>query len=96
MHLPGTLAGEDPRDAPPCPQEPPKEPFPLHNLLTGSNPSIPTGTKSFISLGLDYCMTRNTINTTTSTFDRLYLHDMLPDEDDDNNGYIPSLYIHSD
>lgn len=64
--------------------------------------ALPSGTSDLLGLGLNYCITSRTIETTDSTFTRLRedcrriyaLVNKPPNEGDDD--YIPSLYIKSD
>ncbi len=75
-----------------------------HNYLIYNQ--IPPGTVDLLGLGLNYCITSHTIDTTIKTFDRFredarrkyYFYKNPPEEKVDQYGpsYIPSLYIKSD
>jgi len=70
-----------------------------HNLLQPN--SMPPGTTKLLVLGLNYCIKSTTTKeTTTKTFERL-ADDVrriyaLRDVENDENSYIPSLYIKSE
>ena len=71
-----------------------------HNYLPSHLPMLP-GTENLLGLGFNYCIKSHKIKTTTNTFERLreevrrkYPFSLCPP--DDNNNYIPGLYIKSD
>ena len=75
-----------------------------HNYLV--NHELPRGTRDLLGLGLNYCITSHTIDTTADTFERFredarrkyHLKQKPPQEKEDSYGpsYIPQLYIKSE
>ena len=72
-----------------------------HNHL--ENNKTPCGIKGLLGLGLNYCITSKHTKTVDNTFRRLredvrrqYAFTQEPPEDNEDNSYIPQLYIKSD
>ena len=70
-----------------------------HNLLTSL--PFPSGTRSLLGLGLNYCLVKRQLPSLATTFARLRedvrrIYALKDVVDDDDGDYIPSLYIKSD